>query len=188
MAQQRHLKHRTEHLSSKQSSAAGYTPGVRNSTTGRFDGASLRKTVHLAKHGDAAAFETLYQLYARRVYALCLRMLRDPSEAKDALQDAFLQLFRRVQTFRGESAFSTWLYRLTFNVVLMRLRRKKANMISLDEMMKDGDKESNGPYGTSGPDLRLAGVVDRVTLRAAIGKLPAGYKRTLVLHDVQAAR
>src|SRR5215469_8025685 len=78
-----------------------------------FDNPPLRETIRSAQQGDSAAFEIIYQLYAGRVYALCLRMLHDPTEAEDALQDIFLQLFRKIQTFRGESAFSTWLHRLT---------------------------------------------------------------------------
>ena len=80
--------------------------------------------IRLAQAGDAAAFEFLYRLHGRRVYALCLRMVSNPSDAEDLMQEAFLQLFRKIGTFRGESAFSTWLHRMTVNVVLMRLRKK----------------------------------------------------------------
>lgn len=80
--------------------------------------------IRQAQRGDAAAFERLYRLHSRRVYSLCLRMVSNPAEAEDLTQEAFLQLFRKIQTFRGESAFSTWLHRLAVNVVLMRLRKK----------------------------------------------------------------
>src|SRR6267142_816131 len=82
------------------------------------------EAIRLAQAGDAAAFEFLYHLHGRRVYALCLRMVNNPSDAEDLMQEAFLQLFRKIGTFRGESAFSTWLHRMTVNVVLMRLRKK----------------------------------------------------------------
>jgi len=71
-------------------------------------------------------FEIIYQEHSRRVYALCFRMLGDPTEAEDLVQDVFVLLFRKIHTFRGESAFSTWLHRLTVNLVLMRLRKKFA--------------------------------------------------------------
>ena len=98
------------------------------------DSASLSETIRLAQQGDAAAFELIYRLHCGRVYALCLRMLREPVEAEDLAQDVFLQLFRKIHTFRGESAFSSWLHRLTANLVLMRLRRKRPMSTSLDEV------------------------------------------------------
>ena len=85
-------------------------------------GSSLDQTIRLAQQGDADAFEHLYRRHSRRVFALCLRLARDPVEAEDLTQEAFLQLFRKIHTFRGESAFSSWLYRLTANVVFMRFR------------------------------------------------------------------
>jgi RNA polymerase sigma-70 factor, ECF subfamily len=83
------------------------------------------EAIRKAKDGDAAAFEYLYNLHCRRVYGVCLRMVKNPAEAEDLAQQAFLQLFRKIGTFRGESGFSTWLHRVTVNVVLMHLRRKK---------------------------------------------------------------
>ena len=82
------------------------------------------EAIRRAQAGDSTAFEFLYQLHSRRVYALCLRMVGNPADAEDLMQEAFLQLFRKIGTFRGESAFSTWLHRLTVNLVLMRLRKK----------------------------------------------------------------
>src|SRR5258705_13547977 len=89
------------------------------------------EAIRLAQAGDAAAFEFLYELHSRRVYALCLRMVSNPSDAEDLMQEAFLQLFRKIGTFRSESAFSTWLHRMTVNVVLMRLRKKALPVSSL---------------------------------------------------------
>ncbi len=148
------------------------------------DSASLNETVRLAQQGDACAFEEIYRLHARRVYSLCLRMLGDPIEAEDLAQEAFLQLFRKIHTFRGESAFSSWLHRLTANVVLMSFRKKKAVVASLDEITRINDEDSVLRWEIGGPDLRLTGVFDRVNLQTAIEQLPEGYKRMFLLHDV----
>jgi RNA polymerase sigma-70 factor, ECF subfamily len=141
--------------------------------------------IRLAQTGNAAAFEYLYQLHGRRVYALCLRMVGNPADAEDLMQEAFLQLFRKIATFRGESAFSTWLHRMTVNVVLMRLRKKSLPTDSLEETMEP-DAENSGPKRDVGaPDLRLSGAVDRVNLERSIEQLPPGYRTVFVLHDVQ---
>jgi RNA polymerase sigma-70 factor (ECF subfamily) len=147
--------------------------------------ATEAEAIRLAQAGDAAAFEHLYQLHGRRVYALCLRMVGNPSDAEDLMQEAFLQLFRKIGTFRGESAFSTWLHRMTVNVVLMRLRKKTLPAASLEETTEP-DEETGGPRKDIGaPDLRLSGAVDRVNLERSIEKLPPGYRTVFVLHDVQ---
>ena len=147
--------------------------------------ATEAEAIRLAQTGDASAFEHLYQLHSRRVYALCLRMVGNPSDAEDLMQEAFLQLFRKIGTFRGESAFSTWLHRMTVNVVLMRLRKKTLPAASLEETTEP-DEETGGPRKDIGaPDLRLSGAVDRVNLERSIEKLPPGYRTVFVLHDVQ---
>jgi RNA polymerase sigma-70 factor (ECF subfamily) len=151
----------------------------------RPDSSPMSDAIRLAQQGDAGAFETLYQEHSRRVYALCLRMLRDPIEAEDLVQDVFLLLFRKIHTFRGESAFSTWLHRLAANLVLMRLRKKSPPSVSI-EAAADLDDEISSPaidIGTS--DLFLEGSIDRVTLDRCIERLPAGYRAMFVLHDVQ---
>ena len=92
--------------------------------------------------GDAEAFEALYQLHKRRVYSLCLRMTANTASAEDLTQEAFLQLFRKIGTFRGESAFSTWLHRMAVNVVLMQLRKKGLAVVPLEETIETkGDAE-----------------------------------------------
>jgi len=112
-------------------------------------------------------------------------MVGNPAGAEDLAQEAFLQLFRKIQTFRGESAFSTWLHRLTVNVVLMRLRRKNVLETSLDELGEQ-DEESGSPRREIGtPDLTLSGSVDRVNLERAVGQLPPGYRAVFLLHDVE---
>ncbi len=143
------------------------------------------EAIRLAQQGDPAAFERIYRLHSRRVYALCLRMVGNTAEAEDLTQEAFLQLFRKIQTFRGESAFSTWLHRLSVNVVLMRLRKKSLPVTSLEETTEP-DEETGGPRKDFGaPDLRLSGSIDRVNLQRAIEQLPPGYRTAFVLHDVQ---
>jgi len=149
------------------------------------DGSSFSEAIRLAQQGDAAAFEIIYQQHSGRVHALCLRMLRDPVEAEDLVQEVFIQLFRKIHTYRGESAFSTWLHRLTVNLVLMRLRRKKPISTSLDDIDGSGEWD-DGPRNEIGaPDPRLSGLVDRVTLQSAIEQLPRGYREIFALYDVQ---
>ncbi len=137
-----------------------------------------------ARMGDPDAFATLYSLHKRRVYTLCLRMLGNVSEAEDMTQEAFLHLFRKLGSFRGESAFSTWLHRLTVNLVLMQLRKKGLQLVSLDETLdpaqEDGPKRD---FGTADPTLTAS--VDRVTLERAVATLPPGYRLIFVLHDVE---
>jgi RNA polymerase sigma-70 factor (ECF subfamily) len=146
---------------------------------------SESEAVRLAQDGNSEGFERLYRLHSQRVYGLCLHMVKDPIEAEDLAQDAFLQTFRKIQTFRGDSLFSTWLHRLTVNVVLMRFRKRKHSEIPLDETL-ESNEESRRPYGEfSVPDPNLNGVIDRINLENAINQLPRGYKKMLVLHDVQ---
>jgi RNA polymerase sigma-70 factor, ECF subfamily len=141
--------------------------------------------IRLAQQGDTAAFERIYRLHNRRVYALCLRMVGNTAEAEDLTQEAFLQLFRKIHTFRGDSAFSTWLHRLSVNVVLMKLRKKTLPETSLEETTEP-DEETGGPRkDVGGPDLLLTGSLDRVNLQRAIEQLPPGYRAAFVLHDVQ---
>jgi RNA polymerase sigma-70 factor (ECF subfamily) len=129
--------------------------------------------------------EYLYQLHSRRVYGLCLRMVGNTAEAEDLTQEAFLLLLRKIHTFRGESAFSTWLHRLAVNLVLMRLRKKSPPIVSI-EATPDPDDETVSPSIDIGaPDLLLEGLIDRINLERCIRQLPAGYRRVFVLHDIQ---
>ena len=137
-----------------------------------------------AQNGDGAAFEALYSLHKRRVYSLCLRMLGNVAEAEDLTQEAFLQLYRKIGTFRGDSAFSTWLHRLAVNVVLMHLRKKGLPQVSLEETLEPS--QDDGPRKDIGArDLTLSGSIDRVTLERAVENLPPGYRLVFVLHDVE---
>jgi RNA polymerase sigma-70 factor (ECF subfamily) len=137
-----------------------------------------------AKLGDIHCFEQLYGLHKRRVYSLCLRMVGDVQLAEDLSQEAFLLLFRKVASFRGDSAFSTWLHRLTVNVVLMHARKKGLPLVSLDETLDLADDEAPRKEIAS-HDTRLIGSIDRVILDRAITNLPPGYRIIFVLHDVE---
>jgi RNA polymerase sigma-70 factor (ECF subfamily) len=111
-------------------------------------------------------------------------MVSNVAEAEDLTQEAFMQLFRKISTFRGESAFSTWLHRLAVNVVLMHLRKRGLDEVSLEQEPDDDSQDSpKKEYGEE--DLNLIGTVDRVTLDKAIGGLPPGYRTIFVLHDIE---
>ena len=140
--------------------------------------------IERAKQGDAWAFQQLYDKHKRRVYSLCLRMTANTAEAEDLTQEAFLQLYRKIATFRGESAFSTWLHRLSVNVVLMHLRKKSLPVVSLDETTQGGEEDApKKDFGAE--DLALAGSIDRLQLQKAVDDLPPGYRTIFVLHDVE---
>jgi RNA polymerase sigma-70 factor (ECF subfamily) len=145
--------------------------------------ATEAEAIERAKQGDETAFEVLYNLHKRRVYSLCLRMVSNPAQAEDLAQEAFLQLFRKIGTFRGESAFSTWLHRMTVNVVLMNLRKKGLPLVSLEETLETDEESPRKEFGAQ--DMKLTGSIDRLQLQRAIEKLPPGYKTVFVLHDVE---
>lgn len=136
-----------------------------------------------AQQGDEEAFAALFEVQKRRVYSLCLRMTGNTAEAEDLAQEAFLQLFRKISTFRGDSAFSTWLHRLVVNVVLMHLRKKGLQQVSLDAVDTSQEEPVKRDYGDD--DRRLMGSVDRISLNRAIAELPPGYRAVFVLHDVE---
>jgi RNA polymerase sigma-70 factor (ECF subfamily) len=140
--------------------------------------------IALAQAGDHYAFAELYTQNKRRIYSLCLRMVGNVAEAEDLTQEAFLQLHRKIGTFRGESSFSTWMHRMAINIVLMHLRRKGLQLTSLDEAMEpEPDQRPGRSFGA--PDLILSGAVDRLALQRAIDDLPAGYRLMFVLHDIE---
>jgi RNA polymerase sigma-70 factor, ECF subfamily len=154
--------------------------GARNK---QGDKLSEAEAIERAKQGDAEAFETLYNLHKRRIYSLCLRMTANAAEAEDLTQEAFMQLFRKIATFRGESAFSTWLHRMAVNVVLMQLRKKGLPVVPLEDDIETEEETPKRDYGAQ--DLALEGSIDRLRLQNAIGKLPPGYRTIFVLHDVE---
>jgi RNA polymerase sigma-70 factor (ECF subfamily) len=141
---------------------------------------TIDQNVQLAAAGDMAAFEELYRRYHRRVYGLCLRMTQRVSDAEDLTQNVFIQLFRKLRTFRGESSFTTWLHRLTVNEVLMHFRK---NAVKKERTTEDGTTPIQIVRGTQNP-ARMS-VVDRIALDEAVGRLAPGYRAVFILHDVE---
>ncbi len=147
------------------------------------DRLSEASAIERAKQGDGEAFETLYNLHKRRVYSLCLRMTANTAIAEELTQEAFLQLFRKIGTFRGESAFSTWLHRMAVNVVLMQLRKKGLPVVSLEDTLETEEESPRKEPGAD--DARLEGSIDRLQLSSAVDALPPGYRMVFILHDVE---
>jgi RNA polymerase sigma-70 factor (ECF subfamily) len=133
-----------------------------------------------AAKGDMQSFAELFERHNRRVFSLCLRMTQNQSEAEDLAQEVFVQLFRKVGSFRGESAFTTWLHRMTVNQVLMHFRKLK---VRDEKTTEDGETPDQTVVGTENPN-RMP-VVDRIALDKAIEQLPPGYRTVFVLHDVE---
>jgi RNA polymerase sigma-70 factor (ECF subfamily) len=159
---------------------------MRTNTKQPIDGLSERRLVQRAQSGDKEAFARLYEAHKQRVYAICLRITREKMEAEDCAQEAFLQCFLRLSTFRGDSALSTWLYRLTVNVVLMRLRANHVKPVSLDTSAASDDfSESVILNACPVDDIRLSGALDRITLHRALRQLSPGYRTIFLLHDVE---
>lgn len=149
-----------------------------------FAGMTEAQVIHRARAGDMDCFEALYKQHNRRIFSLCLRMTGNYAEAEDFTQEAFLQLYRKIGTFRGESAFSTWLHRLSVNIVLMRWRKKGLNEVSLEETLEAKSEDGlNREIGER--DQVLYGAIDRITLDHAIQALSPGYRITFVLHDIE---
>jgi len=155
-----------------------------HSNTNVLDPAYIHQLVHKAQAGDQEAFGDLFELHKRRVYSLCLRMTGNTVEAEDLTQDAFIQAFRKLNTFRGDSAFSTWLYRVAVNTVLMKLRSKQVREVSLNEPTTT-DEPTSQQREVRHDDLELLGVVDRIALDRAIRELPKGCRTIFVLHEVE---
>src|ERR1700682_3730365 len=140
--------------------------------------------VQRAQRGDEQAFARLYQLHNKRVYSVCLRMTKDVAEAEDLAQEAFIQAFRNLSSFRGNSAFSTWLYRIAVNTVLMKLRRRKSPpVLSLDEPVSSDSPSLKRELGKQDPSL--SGAIDRIALRRALEELPGGCRQIFDLHEVE---
>jgi RNA polymerase sigma-70 factor, ECF subfamily len=129
---------------------------------------------------DQQAFHELYQKYHERVYSICFRMTENAFESEDLTQDVFIRLFQTVGSFRGESAFTTWLYRLTVNLVLMHFRKRKRRLDQIDEK---GELPAYIVPGSRDP--KRMRIVDRILLSEVITKLPEGYRQAIILHDIQ---
>lgn len=156
--------------------AVGGKAKINNPDTRESDAALVQK----ALQGDADAFSTLFQLHKGRVYAVCLRMTNNTADADDLTQEAFIQAFRKLGTFRGESALSTWLHRVAVNTALMHFRRQPATQTSLDQ---PADTDS-GKREIGQQDHRLNDSLDRIALSRALEALPTGYRTIFELHEI----
>ena len=136
-----------------------------------------------AQEGDSEAFGALFQEHRSRIYLVCLRMTGNTAEAEDLTQDAFLQVFRKIAAFRGESAFATWLHRIAVNTVLMHFRRKPKGQVPLDEPYESDSPKLRHEYGIR--DGYLVGCIDRIALARAVEQLPPGYRTIFLLHEVE---
>lgn len=130
-------------------------------------------------------FDRAYRMYSRRVYSKCLHMVGNEAEAEDLTQEVFLQLFRKMDSFRGESAFSTWLYRVAVNVVLMRLRRKSLSTTSLEDIIEVREGVFSLAQVLGAQDRALTTALDRLNLERAVSQMPAGYKQVFLMHYVE---
>jgi RNA polymerase sigma-70 factor (ECF subfamily) len=129
---------------------------------------------------DRQTFHELYLKYHRDVYRICLRMTKDVSESEDLTQDVFLHLFRTIGSFRGESAFSTWLHRLTVNIVLMHFRKRRTKS---ERTTESGEVPVQVAPGSYHPERMR--IVDRILLSEVMEKLPDGYREAVILHDIE---
>ncbi len=145
-----------------------------------LESASESELVARSAAGDIDAFGQLYEMHRRRVYSLCLRMMGNPADAEDMTQEVFIQVHRKIGSFRGEAAFTTWLHRLTVNQILMHFRKRN---VRLETTTEEGDMKDLIQPGTERP--RAMPIVDRIALEQAIKKLPPGYRSVFLLHDVQ---
>jgi RNA polymerase sigma-70 factor (ECF subfamily) len=133
-----------------------------------------------AADGDVAAFEQIYWQHHRRVFSVCLRMTKNVTEAEDVTQQVFLLLFRKIGSFRGDSAFSTWLHRMTVNTTLMHFRKNR----TIKESTTEDGELPEGIYSGSRKHSKTH-FVDSIAFTRAIGELPDGYRKVFILHDIQ---
>jgi RNA polymerase sigma-70 factor (ECF subfamily) len=140
--------------------------------------------VGAAQAGDAAAFEQLYRQHVGRVYALCLRLTADADQAMQLTQDAFVQAWRKLPAFRGESALGTWLHRLTVNVVL-DWRRAEARRRGRESVLYPVEQLDDAARSRAHAPARVG---ERLDLERAIAALPDGARTVFVLHEVEGHR
>jgi RNA polymerase sigma-70 factor (ECF subfamily) len=136
------------------------------------------KLARAVANGNVNALGELYQRHYRQVYAVCLGMMRNPTDAEDLTQDVFVHLVRKIGSFRGDSRFSTWLHRLTVNLVLMHMRRPMRR----EQTTSDYDNvEAMAPRVK---DRAPVQILDRITLQLAVGQLPRGCRAVFVLFAI----
>ena len=140
--------------------------------------------VKLAQHDDERAFGELVTRYESKVYSLAMKMLRNPEDAEDVLQETFLRAYRGLKSFKGNSTFSTWIYRITANSALMRLRKKQLPQVSIE----DSD-ERETPIAIAdwapGPAEQLLNQEMQKVMDEAIDSLPHEFRQVFILRDVE---
>lgn len=141
---------------------------------------SHSKPIPRLSDDDREAFHALYLAHHRRIYSICLRMTQSVSDAEDLTQEIFIHLFRKLETFRGDAAFTTWLHRLTVNHVLMHFRKRS---VRSELPTEDGKIPTQVVAGSKDP--RQMRVVDRILLSEVIAKLPDGYRDAFIMHDIE---
>ena len=140
-----------------------------------------RDVVARCRRGEVSAFEELYRRHSHRLYNLAYRMTGSATDADDLLQEIFLLAYRRLDTFRGESALGTWLHRLAVNCCLDHLRSKQGRQQKATGFLEDHEEAEPQAPNAWRPDT----VLDRMELERAIAKLPPSYKAAFVLHDIE---
>ena len=142
-----------------------------------------QKLIERASGGDPAAFNQLMAMHEKRMYAVALRMFANREDAQDCLQEAMLRIYRAIGSFKGQSSFSTWVYRITMNTCLDELRRKKNRpSTSLDNLLDQGWSPSDGD---NVPEHRAIQAETRKALVGAIRELPEDMRAAIVLRDMQ---
>lgn len=136
--------------------------------------------VERCRQGDLTAFEEVYRAHSGRLYNVAFRMLGNPADAEDLLQEIFLAAHRKLETFRGDSALGTWLYRLAVNLCLDYLRSRTGRAIQVTDALEDDNVL---------PDTSSRGLaeqtVTRMDLERAMAHLPEGCRMAFVLHDIE---
>ena len=151
--------------------------GQLSASTGRAEEMAL---VERCRNGDLAAFEAIYRTHSGRLYSVACRMLGNPADAEDLLQEIFLAAHRKLDSFRGDSALGTWLYRLATNLCLDHLRSRAAKSSQVTDAIDD--EPALADIGSR----RVADrTVDRMDLERALAQLPEGCRTAFVLHDVE---
>lgn len=148
------------------------------STAAPPEQADPQALIHGAQGGDVRSFEALYRLHAPRVYALCLRMAGDPTQAEEWAQEAWVRAWERLPGFRGESAFTTWLHRLTVNLILDRRRGEQRWAKRFESVAEYGPYEESAPTREAHPGHRM-------DLEQAVATLPEGARTVFLLYDVE---
>lgn len=162
---------------------AGNVSNQTSSRTGEREiGASLRSAVELAQNGDPEAFAQLYSAYKPQVLALCMRMTKNSWDSEDLTQDIFMQVFRKISSYRGDAVFGTWLYAVARNLILMHIRKRSIETVSGDISDFENDARACLPLHY----CKLAtGPLRQLALKRAVSTLPRHRRAIFILHDIE---